>query len=239
MSTMKNFRRRGWGKRSLRVLLLSALIITILGALFRRSPQTVLAEAPAQSVCTPQNLVVNGDFEQTNQGWTLSDDAQYNTVEVHNGSQSVLMGMGIQPPATDRFLYSSAWQQVTIPADAATATLTFWYKPYTESYIWLERPVLTPEQALRVVGEGMPAPDVPPGFDKLAYTFDTQMMLVRDASNTVTLATVLYQNQNTQTWTFKSYDMSAFKGQTVTLYFDVLNNGYSDGRSWMFVDDVS
>ncbi len=239
MSTMKNFERRGWGKMSLGALLFSALIIILLGALFRHSPQIVLAGDAAQSVCTPQNLVVNGDFEQTSQGWTLSDDAQYVTSEVHNGSQSVRLG--IQPPVTDSYLYSSAWQQVTIPADAATATLTFWYKPYTESYIWLDRPALTPEEALRVVGSEMPAPDMPPGFDSLAYLYDTQMMLVRDASNTTTLATVLYQNQNTQTWTSKSYDMSAYKGQTVTLYFDVLNNGpgYGDGRSWMFVDDVS
>jgi len=160
MSTMNNFRRRDLGKRSLGALLLSALIVASVGVLFRHAPQTALAGPSTQPICTPQNLVVNGDFEQSAQGWTLSDDAQYNTAEVHNGSQSVLLGL--QPPVTDAYLYSSAWQQVTIPADAATATLTFWYKPYTESYIWLNRPALSPEQALRVVGGGMPAPDMPP-----------------------------------------------------------------------------
>jgi len=218
---------------------IAVFLALMIATVFYAVPRGVQAVPNGQSSCTPQDLIANGGFETADSGWTLSNSAQYNTYEVRSGNQSMLLG--IRPPTGDSYLFSSTWQQVTIPADAATATLSFWYKPYSESFPWTSRPQLTPEQLRRLVGQVKLAPEMPAGFDALAYLYDTQMMLVRDATNATTLATVMYQNQNTGVWTYKSYDMSAFIGQTVTLYFDVLNNGYYayDGRSWMFLDDVS
>ena len=44
---------------------------------------------------------------------------------------------------------------------------------------------------------------------------------------------------NSQTWEQVSYDLSEFAGQTVYVYFSVLNRGYSGRPSAMCVDDVA
>ena len=45
-------------------------------------------------------------------------------------------------------------------------------------------------------------------------------------------------NSNTQTWSQVAYDLSAYRGQTIVLYFNAYNNGWGNERTWMYVDDV-
>jgi uncharacterized lipoprotein YddW (UPF0748 family) len=45
---------------------------------------------------------------------------------------------------------------------------------------------------------------------------------------------------NSQTWTHHTFDLSAYKGQTIVLYFNVYNDGGSGNRKTaMYLDDVS
>ncbi len=44
---------------------------------------------------------------------------------------------------------------------------------------------------------------------------------------------------DSQTWTRHAFDLTAYKGQTIILYFNVYNNGVSDLKTAMYLDDVS
>ena len=60
---------------------------------------------------------------------------------------------------------------------------------------------------------------------------------MRSTSGTV-LTTLFKEAATTSGWVQRSYDLSAFAGQTVQLYFGVKANGYSD-YIYQYVDDVS
>jgi uncharacterized lipoprotein YddW (UPF0748 family) len=85
-----------------------------------------------------QELLCNGGFE-TIECWTIGNTprpAAYSTTVVHSGSQSMRLGITDQNDAQS---YSSIYQEVTIPGDAATAMLSFWYYPICEDifpYDW-------------------------------------------------------------------------------------------------------
>ena len=84
-------------------------------------------------------MLTNGGFEN-DAGWylpitvykagydtslvTYDVTAIYTIEESHTGSRSVRTG--IVDPVHNVYSYSSAWQQVTIPASASKATLRFW-----------------------------------------------------------------------------------------------------------------
>jgi len=44
---------------------------------------------------------------------------------------------------------------------------------------------------------------------------------------------------NSQTWTHHTFDLSAYKGQTIILYFNVYNDGIGNRKTAMYLDDVS
>jgi len=52
------------------------------------------------------------------------------------------------------------------------------------------------------------------------------------------LAQVMKVASNTQTWTKVTYNLSAYRGQTIRLWFNVHQDGYGD-LTYMYVDDVS
>jgi hypothetical protein len=49
---------------------------------------------------------------------------------------------------------------------------------------------------------------------------------------------VLRQVRNDGVWRQKTYDLSPYRGMTIVLYFNVINDG-NGRRTWMYVDDVS
>jgi len=60
--------------------------------------------------------------------------ARYTTERAHSGIRSMLLG--IKPPDTDVFSYSSLWQPITLPSTgSSSAMLSFWYWPATEDTI--------------------------------------------------------------------------------------------------------
>ncbi|MFZ1473640.1 MAG: hypothetical protein WAV79_12000, partial [Anaerolineae bacterium] len=82
------------------------------------------------------NLLRNGDFEQAGD-WTLTttdSTARYTTAEVHAGSRALQLGLlpngspGSHPAVPT---FSTAYQDVRLPANAQKLTLTLWVKPGT------------------------------------------------------------------------------------------------------------
>jgi YVTN family beta-propeller protein len=53
------------------------------------------------------------------------------------------------------------------------------------------------------------------------------------------LAIVMRDNTNTAVWTHMTYDVSAYAGQTITVYFNAYNDGDETGVTAFYVDDVS
>ena len=52
------------------------------------------------------------------------------------------------------------------------------------------------------------------------------------------LRTLLSQRSNSATWTFQQFDLGAYKGQSIKLYFGSYNNG-SGGMTALYVDDMA
>ena len=68
--------------------------------------------------------------------------------------------------------------------------------------------------------------------------YDQIQMQIRSTAG-ATLATVLNVCSNTGAWTSVSADTSAFAGQTVTLWFNVHDDGYPSDPTYFLLDDVA
>jgi len=113
------------------------------------------------------------------------------------------MRLGITDQS-DAYSYSSVYQEVTIPDDAARVTLSFWYYPLSQ--------------------------------DTIQYDWQEALILDTDLHF---LARVMKVNSDSQTWTYHSFDLTPYTGQTIILYFNVYNNGEGDLKTAMYLDDVS
>jgi len=67
---------------------------------------------------------------------------------------------------------------------------------------------------------------------------DWQEALVLDA-NYFPLYEVMKVNSNSQTWTYHAFDLMPYRGQIITIYFNVYNDGGSGLKTAMYLDDVS
>ena len=177
----------------------------------------VVLDNAAAPACV--DAVANGGFE-TDSDWVLPStpyEARYSTAQAHSGDRS--MQVGIVDAAEDVESYSSAQQEVTIPAGVGSATLRFWL------YAVSDEPELRTSVA---------APALEPQ-DTLAA--DGQYVLLFDESGA--RKTLLSAVLDVRSWVeYGSFDLSDYKGQTVKLYFGVSNDG--DGEpTGMYVDDVS
>ncbi|WP_215279567.1 fibronectin type III domain-containing protein [Arthrobacter sp. GN70] len=105
---------------------------------------------------------------------------------------------------------SSLSQTITVPA-TGTSTLSFWYQPHT-------------------------ADDT---CNTTTCQYDWMEAQVRTTSGT-TLASLFKLCNNNGTWTQLTADLSAYKGQTVTLWFNVHLDGSTPADdTWMYLDDVT
>ncbi|MCS6845057.1 MAG: hypothetical protein NZ528_12165 [Caldilineales bacterium] len=96
---------------------------------FPTFPMPTLPPPPPPGPC--QELLVNGGFE-ANGAWKIGSTAQPAAyVGAPNPMRSGLrsMRLGFVPPQTDANTFSSVGQVVTIPANATTAFINFWYFP--------------------------------------------------------------------------------------------------------------
>ncbi len=75
-----------------------------------------------------------------------------------------------------------------------------------------------------------------PGTDD-TIEHDWQEAQLRDSGGNL-LAQIFKVASNAQTWTQVAYDLTAYKGQTVQLYFNAHEDGYGD-PTYMYLDDFS
>ena len=151
------------------------------------------------------DLITNGGFEGSLNGWTLGGVKKPidSVAEQHTGANSLRCGATTGYGQTEPNGDSWAYQTVTIPSTATTATLSFWYFAYTTDTI----------------------------------TYDWQDAQIRSSSGAV-LKNIFHMASNAQTWTQKTVDVSAYRGQTIQVWFNAHGDGYTDPTT-LWVDDVS
>ena len=99
------------------------------------------------------------------------------------------------------------YQQITVPASATTVTLSFWLKINTAE-------------------------------TTTTTAFDTLRVQIRNSSNTVLSTLATYSNLNKTTgYVQKTFDLTAFKGQTIRIYF--LGVEDSSLQTSFVIDDTS
>ena len=72
--------------------------------------------------------------------------------------------------------------------------------------------------------------------DTISYAW--QEAQIQNTSGT-TLAEVMKVASNTKAWTQVTYNLTAYAGQTIRVYFNAHGNGYSSDYVYMYLDDVA
>ena len=106
---------------------------------------------------------------------------------------------------SDADSYSSIYQEVTIPEDAASVTLSFWYYPLCQDTL----------------------PD------------DWQGAIIYDQTWEHLDWAMPQTCSDSQIWTYHTFDLTSYKGQTIIVYFNVYNNGVDNLKTAVYLDDVS
>jgi hypothetical protein len=160
------------------------------------------------------NVIMNGGFEEEilgSTGWILGDDPVPPRLIAggFEGLRSLQLGNPPNSGRADVLSYSSVRQLITIPHTATTAELLWWHWSHTQD-------------------SGEPA---------FQNRVDRQELILL-SPELVTLAPPLYRvMRNTGGWTQEVSDLTSYRGQSLYIYFNVLNDG--DGlRTWMELDQV-
>ena len=145
--------------------------------------------------------------------------AGFVTFPVYSGARALRAGI-VHPPH-NVYSYSSAQQTITIPAGPAAVTLRYQlFATTTGTRAKLTPPAIVPTSPL----------------DRAQLTDDVQMVLLFDSAGQQHV--LLFQRQWYSAWQQHTADLSAFRGQAVTLYFGVFNNG-TGGVTGLYVDEVA
>jgi len=208
-------------------------------------PTTTVTPTPTEVSIGCEDLMLNGGMEET-LAWIFGSCVgsicpcvpEYTDEVWHNGNRSVLIGL--TPEMTDIWCVSSMRQRVTIPEGIESATLTYWYKPFTmdsesssgEGYDWVDfdPQMMTP-----------PAPGLLRDRPSFAQE-DWQLIWIYDERlEYPPMDAVMQSNSNAGVWTAGSFDLdvSHYAGKTIWVYFAVLNDGVDNEPTWMYVDDVA
>jgi hypothetical protein len=150
-----------------------------------------------------RELIKNAGFESNTTNWTATSGVISNdtTQAARTGSYKAWLN-GYGAAHTD-----TLYQQITIPANSTTATLSFWLKVVSNE--------TTTSQA-----------------------YDTLKVQIRNSSNTVLATLATYSNLNKgSSYLKKTFDLSAYKGQTIRIYF--LGVEGSTVETSFLIDDVS
>ena len=167
------------------------------------------------------NVLANGGFED-NSAWQINNTvypAGFVTFPVYHGARALRTGI-VHPPNNIRS-YSSAQQTIFIPAGPPTVKLSFQLFATTTG----TRAAPTPP------------PIVPTSLlDRAQLADDVQMVLLFDSSGRQHV--LLFQREWYSEWRRHEFDLTSFRGQMVTLYFGVFNNG-TGGVTGMYVDEAA
>ncbi len=187
---------------------------------YRRFLPAVLSNYTTTIPCSPLS---NGDFESDGSGWRFSSsglDYQIST-DAHGGSKAAVLGAynyatpcqgGIPVNA-----YAATEQCVLVP-DSGSPTLRFWYRIMTQDR----------------------KESIPPGGTT---------PVLKDTLDVIVAGTTIdqinpYPNVGCDTifdagWLQYSYDLSAYKGKSITLRFEVWNRQHDWYATWAYIDDVT
>ncbi|MCC9077364.1 lamin tail domain-containing protein [Litorilinea aerophila] len=157
------------------------------------------------------NILVNGDFERDG-SWIFGRDpipAQYSGAQKHGGLRSMQLGNPRDVGTQDRVSYSSIRQLVRIPGNALTAELRWWHLYKTEE-----------------------ATDDNP----TAQSDRQEVILLTPHGRTLRILHRVRHNESG--WGEEVKDLTAYRGQSFYVYFNVFNDSNSS-RTWMYLDDVS
>ncbi|MEZ4734970.1 MAG: hypothetical protein R3E79_48365 [Caldilineaceae bacterium] len=172
------------------------------------TPPTATALPTITTGCT--TLLTNGDFE-TDGGWFFGQamtPPQFTTDPQHSGARAMQLGNPPAAGALPRGSYSSIRQLVTLPPNAGGVTLRWWHLYGTAE-----------------------ATTADPGT-----TSDRQEVLLLTPDEKV-LAVVQRVRRNDSGWQQETADLTAYRGRSFYLYFNVYNNG-NGASTWAYVDDV-
>ncbi|MBN1259968.1 MAG: hypothetical protein JXB35_04730, partial [Anaerolineae bacterium] len=173
--------------------------------------------------CTCWEYLLNGACEG-DLGWELpatAIPAAYSFDEAHGGSRAIRLGL-VEGPNV--YGYSSARQRITLPNTLVTATLEVWLFPLSDA---------------GVAGFEKPAPAVIPSHRLAAgpWAGDAQYVLLMDDQGAI-LERLLWMLSNEGTWGKHTFDVSAYRGESIWVHFGVYNDG-AGAKTGLYVDDVS
>lgn len=192
------------------------------------TPSVTATPGPWFAVPPFGERVQNGSFEEPGV-WSYpatAATALRQDAVAHWGRWSARLGL--QPGEADRYSYSAVSQRLYIPPGPAPVTLTFWRLAGT-----LEPAGPT---AAEVSWEGYrPLSEEAIGPWAAA---DWQRVLVLDADGRL-LEVLLARCEATSGWQPFTADLTRYRGLTIVLLFEVINDGQGGRPTWMYVDDVS
>ena len=160
----------------------------------------------------------NGSFE-TPDAWQIVNTnlpARYVQQPVHSGQAAMLLGQHLPATTVSRRPAAEATPASTSARSAVYQTL------------------LLPDTStdLRLSFWYQPGSAMADG--------DWQRVWLLDARTLTVIAEIMNTLVQDSAWTLYHFDLTAYAGQEVAIYFDVNNNDVNDGMpTWMVVDDVS
>ena len=206
-------------------LVFPLLVLAMVAPISRAQPLEASAghdaERMAPAACT--EAVSNGGFE-SNSAWTFpvtDSTAGYTTLMAHGGVRSARLGL---LPAA----------QVSLSSRAVERNLLGEVAPEGASYSSGYQTVTIPAAASSATLSFWYWPDT----DDVSVDF--QRVLLLDTSYAL-VATVMEVLEDDAAWKLRTFDLTAYGGQSLVLYFEVYNDSTAAGahRTWMFLDDVS
>ncbi|NLD44149.1 MAG: hypothetical protein GX657_11720 [Chloroflexi bacterium] len=192
------------------------------------TPSVTATPGPWFAVPPFGERVQNGSFEEPGV-WSYpatAATALRQDAVAHWGRWSARLGL--PPGEADRYSYSAVSQRLYIPPGPAPVTLTFWRLagtlepagPTAAEVSW---------EGYRPLSEGAVGPWA---------AADWQRALVLDADGRL-LEVLLARCEATSGWQPFTADLTRYRGLTIVLLFEVINDGQGGRPTWMYVDDVS
>jgi len=147
-------------------------------------------------------LLLNPGFESGNVSWVTTAGVISNSGRPPRTGSWFAWLDGYGTTHTD-----SCYQQITIPASATSATLSFWVR-------------------------------IDSSETTTSIAYDRLQIQIRNSSNAVLATLATYSNLNkNSTYVLKTFDVTAYKGQTIRIYF--LGTEDSSLQTSFVIDDTA
>jgi len=174
----------------------------LLYSLLTGAPPPTPTPTPTPPPPPGQQLLLNPGFESGNVNWVTTTGVISNSGRPPHAGTWFAWLDGYGTTHTD-----SCYQQIAIPSNVASATLSFWVR------------IDTAETTTTTV-------------------FDRLQVQIRNSSNTVLATLATYSNLNANsTYVLKTFDLSAYRGQTIRVYF--LGTEDSSLQTSFVIDDTA